>query len=313
MPAHPIPPAARQTKKKERRKKKRIQADTTASSFLALRQPSSISPLLLGAAIHVRGIDRVAPLYYLDQVCAGALRAETPGTAARAVDPDIARAVLPATLLGHVVPSLLMGALRMTFTEVSRAPFTLQSIACHAFLYAPITVPLMTYGFAAAVRRRRRARTQKGDDTTSCSSPSSTAAVLREAYSDLVTVQAAGHLLTVASLAARAWALWDTTTRQGRRPPLPWAEDNKTPVWDWVQAPLSFVRFELLALYTAATTAMGLYTVWDLRRRGYTTGREARRAAVRFVAGHVVVGPGASYAALWRWREGVLAGLPPGV
>jgi hypothetical protein len=52
-----------------------------------------------------------------------------------------------------------------------------------------------------------------------------------------------------------------------------------------------------------------LYSVWDLRRLGYINTRSALNAALGVVAGQFLVGPGATWAALWSWREGVIADL----
>lgn len=280
-----------------------------------------------------RGLDQVAPLYFLDGVLPS-LRGQLsglgsdddrtgPSSSSRKVDPDVVRAVLPATLAGHVVPALLMGYVlgpTMTFTNVARSPYSPQSIACHAFLWSPLTVPVLAYGLAA-VRRwsreranlrapsgARKARHEMDESYTIGGKPDISA--LRAAYTDLVSIQAAGHVVAVASLAAQAWALWGQLTEMA---PDATALTKAKAVLNWVLEPMSFTRPELLALSAAAMATFGLYTAWDLRRRGYTTSREAKRAAAGFVVGQVLIGPGASYAGLWRWREGVLAQLPPGV
>lgn len=277
-----------------------------------------LGPLVLGAVLQYRGLDRTAPLYFLDGVLA--IRDDKPATSSRKIDPDVARAVLPATVVGHVVPSLLMGVLPMTFTDVSRSAFSPQSIVCHAFLYSPLTVPVLTYGLVA-VKRWSRARANprapaglrkaphEVDESYAVGGKLNTS-VLREAYSDLFFVQAAGHVVAVASLAAQAWTLWGKLAEMA---PGATALTKARAVLGWLLEPMGFTRFQLLSLSAAATATLGLYTVWDLRRRGYTTSREAKRAAAGFVVGNVLVGPGASYAGLWMWREGVLGALPPGV
>lgn len=274
--------------------------------------------LLLAKALQLQGIDRTAPIYFLEAVLP--LRDDKQRTSSRRIDPDVARAVLPATLLGHVVPSLLMSVLPMTFTEVSRSVYGLQSIVCHAFLYSPYTVPVLTYGIVAFrkwARYRANLRAPAGqrralhevDEGYTVGGRLNTA-VLKEDYSDLFSVQAAGHVLALASLAAQSWGMWEKLTEA-----VPGASvlSRAKAVLGWILRPMDFTRFELLSLYVAATTSLGLYTVWDLRRRGYTTSREAKKAAAGFVVGNALVGPGASYAGLWMWREGVLAQLPPGV
>lgn len=280
--------------------------------------PSRLGPLVLGTVLQYRGLDETAPLYLLDVVLA--IRGDKPAMSSRKVDRDVARAVLPATLVGHVVPSVLMGVLPMTFTDVSRSTVSPQSIVCHAFLYAPLTVPVLTYGLIA-VRRWARARANLRAPAAERKAPHEVdesytvggkpdTSVLREAYSDLLAVQAAGHVVAVASLAAQGWAYLAELPAPGATTT---ALAKAQVVLGWLLAPMGFTRFRLLSLSAAATATLGLYAVWDLRRRGYTTSREAKRAAAGFVVGHVLVGPGASYAGLWMWREGVLGALPPGL
>lgn len=70
----------------------------------------------------------------------------------------------------------------------------------------------------------------------------------------------------------------------------------------------SFLRSDVV-LTTATMTIHNLYAVWDLRRSGYTTTRDAFRASLSILLGQVVVGPGATSAGLWSWRESVISGL----
>lgn len=58
--------------------------------------------------------------------------------------------------------------------------------------------------------------------------------------------------------------------------------------------------------YLLATVVMilgELFKVIDLRRRGFTTTKEARDAVLTFLAAQTVLGPGAALAGLWWWRE----------
>lgn len=81
--------------------------------------------------------------------------------------------------------------------------------------------------------------------------------------------------------------------------------------WDAAEpAQNSLALFKLDMLYSAAPLVIFLmYTIWDIRKRGYVTTAAAQKAAVGVVAGSVLVGPAATYAGLWYWRESVLAGL----
>jgi hypothetical protein len=52
-----------------------------------------------------------------------------------------------------------------------------------------------------------------------------------------------------------------------------------------------------------------LYTTWDMRRLGYITTATTKGAVLALVIGQVTVGPAATYAAVWYWRETVWAEL----
>ncbi|WYZ44688.1 hypothetical protein EsH8_VIII_000004 [Colletotrichum jinshuiense] len=69
-----------------------------------------------------------------------------------------------------------------------------------------------------------------------------------------------------------------------------------------------FWKYDMLLCF-AAVAVWCLYSVYELRRLGYVTTRAAIGAAALTLTGHVLVGPGATYAALWAWREEVIARL----
>ncbi|KAL5872991.1 hypothetical protein ACKVWC_008611 [Pyricularia oryzae] len=50
-----------------------------------------------------------------------------------------------------------------------------------------------------------------------------------------------------------------------------------------------------------------LHAIWDLRAHGYVTTPRALRAALSAAAGQALVGPGATWAGLWCWRDEVYA------
>ncbi|KAK7225424.1 hypothetical protein V2G26_013427 [Clonostachys chloroleuca] len=52
-----------------------------------------------------------------------------------------------------------------------------------------------------------------------------------------------------------------------------------------------------------------LHTVWNLRGMGYISTLHAFKATMMVLVGQIIAGPGATYAALWHWRENLLSGL----
>jgi hypothetical protein len=64
-----------------------------------------------------------------------------------------------------------------------------------------------------------------------------------------------------------------------------------------------------LAIYAACLTIWYLYGIFEMRVNGYVTTGTAWMAAVVAVASTIAVGPAATYAGVWFWRERTIAGL----
>ncbi|KAK8869392.1 FAD binding domain protein [Apiospora arundinis] len=61
-------------------------------------------------------------------------------------------------------------------------------------------------------------------------------------------------------------------------------------------------------LACAAWVLGNLYAIWDLRRLGYVKTSAALKAVVGVALGQILVGPGATWAGLWFWRDDVFVG-----
>ncbi|KUI64495.1 hypothetical protein VM1G_00049 [Cytospora mali] len=254
-------------------------------------------PSIVGAAVQISGIEKIAPIYYLFAIAAGDTSMASPE-----VTPGAAKVVLPATLLAYALPGALMALLPLTATEVSRSIFTPQSLATYAFFLAPVTVPLLTTAISKAMKwlSRREGPTRKESEVKSKKvvkgsdertyHHSTGVPALKTAYAVTFAIQAAHHIYTLAktSLLLSSAGQLSLTAVLG---------DLLT------KSPVPGQRFTSVSLYAGATLGFGLYTVWDLWRRGYTTNRKASKAALGVVTGQVLFGPGATYAGLWWWRE----------
>lgn len=64
-----------------------------------------------------------------------------------------------------------------------------------------------------------------------------------------------------------------------------------------------------MAVATLVFLCSNLYSVWDLRRVGYIKTNTAVWAAASILVGWLAVGPGATWAALWYWREDIISSL----
>lgn len=88
--------------------------------------------------------------------------------------------------------------------------------------------------------------------------------------------------------------------------PSPFAGGWETP--NPAEGALIFFKFDML--FSAVPLLIFLlYTVWDIRRWGYISTATALRVALAVIVGQVFVGPPATYAGAWYWRESVIAGL----
>lgn len=64
-------------------------------------------------------------------------------------------------------------------------------------------------------------------------------------------------------------------------------------------------------MITSQLALMGhiFFEVWELRRQGYISTSSAMKALLGTIFGQLVLGPGATWVAVWSWREKVVSGL----
>lgn len=262
------------------------------TSFVTARQS------LAGMAVQVCGIERLGPIYYLFSMASEDFASAKED---QNMSLEVAEAVLPATILGYVLPATLVILVPLTATGVSQSYFNIQTSVVYAFYLAPITVPALTTVLSKMMRYiRRRAGPRRRDKAApeARQSPevrdsSDVLRSLKLAYAVSFAIQAAEHLYTIAR------GVIQTPGGQGS------LSSAMGSLLTYSAVPGQ--RYSSLSLYAGATLGFGLYTVWDLRRRGLVTNTETRRSAIGVLAGQVLFGPGATYAGLWWWREGVLA------
>lgn len=253
-------------------------------------------------AVSLSGIERVAPVCYLYSMATWD-PVSSSGDLTQAVPQEEAGAVLPATLLGYVLPAALVSLMPLTATGVSLSPFSTQRCAVLAFHVAPFTVPAWTSLISMVTRLIKRKKAGKGGpkgkgtpkDKKPYRAQDALEALhsLKSAYAVAFAIQAAQHLFTIARGIIQA---------------PPGKRSVAAVLRNLLACPgIPGQQYSSIALYSAATLGFGLCTVWELRRRGMVSGGDARRSAAGVLAGQVLFGPGATYAGLWWWREGVLA------
>lgn len=220
----------------------------------------------------------------------------------RDMSPQMAKAVLPVTLLVYVLPAALISLMPLTASGVSGSHLNIQSFIVHAFIAAPMNVPALSMVISNLTKYvRRKTRTDLGErgdkaipeDTKSYQDHNSidTLHSLRSAYAVTFAIQAAQHLYTIARKVIQGRSVTAAVGSLLTCPAIPGQ------------------KISSIALYSTATLGFGLYTVWELRRRGMLSDRDAKKGAIGVLTGQVLFGPGATYAGLWWWREGVLASM----
>ena len=161
-------------------------------------------PALWSISYQLLGILQVSPVYYLVGIFSG-LHLSRP---ARRIPVEIARAVLPAVLLGHSIPSIFFFLpvtdinLRQTFIALWQ-PY-------------PLYCSLLTAGIAAAIRHVTAPAKQAlvADEKAKDKSPrpkkdldtyeDSDLAPLREAYTSAFALMALAHITVVSFIACRS-------------------------------------------------------------------------------------------------------------
>lgn len=287
-----------------------------------------IIPLFL---MQVLGIFRMAPIYVIFAIFEGFDL--SPG---RFVRPAVAKSLIPALVLGYIVPTLLM----LLPTSNIHALQTICAIwqPCPAFVAVLISVFSSGIDWWDRLGLQKKESNDKsikdakvGNDSKEGIKETARAArerqrmqdpslpievsleryknpdvpILQAAYSVLFWMQATAHISTF----IYTYLHPDLTISQlffGLQNPF-------TADWgitDPVAAMMAFLQYDY-AISTAALIVYELFSVWKLRQMGYVTTQRAALAVLGLAAGQLSVGPGATWAALWSWRENVLANVAP--
>ncbi|TQN68038.1 FAD-dependent monooxygenase andE [Colletotrichum shisoi] len=251
------------------------------------RNGNHLSPVSwpsLFAVYQLVGIGKVAPIYFLVSLYT-TRRGVYARPTGRPIPSSVAK-VLPVSLvLGYIVPTTLM------FLQYGDSAVQQDAIAF--WQPSPVYVSVLTWVLSGALAYVSRTKSLAWEIFES-----KDLASLRIGYALCFSATATLHVAAVAyarlspsvSL-VEAFLGLPTVASMGLGNDL-----------------VGFWKYDMLLCF-AAVAVWCLYSVYELRRLGYVTTRAAIGAAVLTVAGHVLVGPGATYAALWAWREDVVAGL----
>ncbi|KAI1843270.1 hypothetical protein JX266_010624 [Neoarthrinium moseri] len=207
-------------------------------------------------------------------------------SAGRYVKPQVASSLLPALVSCFGVSYAVYGTISGT-VGASQKWTTLAQVAAPLF-------PIMTNMLSAAkgyLQRRNTAEAKQNAEPYFDRYRKGDVPTLKLVYGLIAGLQGAAHV------AAQLSQMYQNVPRNAIASWAPWL--------------LSLLQRRLVPTLMSQATLIGsnLYTVWELRRLGYISWRQALKTSVYAVAGQFVIGPGATWMALWRWREGVIADL----
>jgi hypothetical protein len=242
--------------------------------------PSSLAfPYTIG--LQVLGICRGLPLLAL-------LTASLPfdAPAGRFVSPEVGKSLVPALTFGYIFPTLLMLASSVTSSSLDEWTGLWQMV--------PLFLPVLTVAISSVLRWSQRKTSKSFLDRYSASD----VPILQFAYGLVFAIQATAHMAVL----SYSYVHLETSGASLLGLPVPIESGITLQLFKYL------LRSEV-ALTIAATTIYSLFAVWDLRRSGYTTTRDAFTASLCVTMGQVMVGPGATWAGLWSYREGVISGL----
>ncbi|KAL0578962.1 hypothetical protein V5O48_003054 [Marasmius crinis-equi] len=281
----------------------------TAESYRRGTKGSLISqPGLIGTSYNFQGIGVIGPLYYLLSVWT-----TRPGNAmynrvaGRRIPEFVASAILPGTILGYIVPSVLM-----FIPAVHRSPVIPYIVALWQFAPALAEALIILFGRLFAHLQRSRGKEVTQSPTTDIQTAFS--------RSDLPHLRRAYLVAFIFSFFIHVALLFALFTQPSSDPLAPNAisftrlftfaptrlAPNPTREILLAESLFRFLKFDFWYSLTSVL-CYSLYSVYALRARGFITTEKAVRAAVMLIISQVVVGPSASVAGMWYWREGILA------
>lgn len=240
-------------------------------------------PVLFGV-YQIFGIGVVAPVYYLLSLFAtGSGNYTRP--VGRVVPTSVAKALFPSIMLGYVAPTF------MAFIE--HKDYVTQQNVVAFWKPFPVYVALLTWSLSHIIEMV--APTESLPDLKTPEDLGH----LMAGYVAFAAITAITHLSSlVYGYLADPVALWLALFDV----PSPREGDAGGVVF------LALLKWHMILCFAAVLVWL-LYSVFDLRRLGYITTRTAAYAASAAVVGQVLVGPAATYAGLWAWREKLISEL----
>ncbi|KAF4997653.1 hypothetical protein FGRMN_3685 [Fusarium graminum] len=232
-------------------------------------------PSLFSFAAQYHGFHRVEPMYAIVHALMGF---DSP--TGRYVRPDVVVSILASLTATFVLPNIVSDPSTQPWVTVSN--------------FAPVMTSVMTLGIAYGLQywRNKGLTSTEKSDTAFERYTTQDLGLLRFAYGCTGLIQAALHVYQTLSTFAN--------------------QDSGLPMLTKLRE-LSSVQSNMLEL-NSPKSILGLsswcsnvYSIWNLRRLGLVTTREAISAGLCLTVGQCVVGSGAAWMGVWYWRESVFA------
>lgn len=246
------------------------------------------TPSLWAVLYQLRGMGLVAPLYFASSTyISSGIPYFSPSS--RTLPESTARAILPALVLGFVVPTIML------FFPLADALNTRQ-IFIALWQPAPVYVVILTQIFSRAIKSIGSSTPAKTNSAPAERKPNRDITHLKTLYAVVGCVSACFHVALLLS-----WAALGTNFITKAFIP----SDAFAQVATLADGVFIFFQNDFL-LVAAATLLWCLASMWDLYRIGVSN-VSWQVALAGMVLGSVAIGPGATAAAVWYWREEVMS------
>ena len=244
-------------------------------------------PIIFMIGIRFQGLGLIAAIYAL----LSSLQSEQ-NPVDRPIRVDDARSIGLALVLVVTVPSILM-----------IAPTSIESRWQDWIQFLPPFFSIFTALLSSILGWRRQAKSDEHSDKHPEWYSTDDIPILKFAYRLAFAVQSTAHLATICYACFRPDPSLSTLFRGS-----PISFQGEWNVVTFSVKGLGFLKHDRV-LTVAAIAGHNLYSLWELRCQGYISTLRAAKAASAVVLGQLVLGSGATWAALWSWREDVIAGL----
>ncbi|KAJ5952743.1 uncharacterized protein N7479_011156 [Penicillium vulpinum] len=246
------------------------------------------TPSIWAVLYQLRGIGLIAPLYFVSSTfISSGMSYFSPST--RTLPESTARAILPALALGFIVPTIML------FFPLADS-LNMRQIFIALWQPAPIYVVILTQIFSRVIKSIGSSTPVKTDSSAAEGKFDSDIPHLQTLYAVAGGVSACFHVAFLLS-----WAALGTNFITKVFIP----SDAFAQVTTLADGVFVFFQNDFL-LVAAATLLWCLVSVWDLHRIGVSN-VSWQMALAGLILGSMAIGPGATAAAVWYWREEVMS------